>query len=70
MARHFQYKIEVFSKEILLDGLLGKSKYYAVRIELHERGTSHAHSFIWIFNIPNIENETFHIECTEKTING
>ena len=37
VARHFQYKPEVFFKEIILDGLSGKSKYHAIRIEFQER---------------------------------
>ena len=70
MVRHFQYKVEVFFKEIILDGPLGKTKYYAIRIEFQERGSPHVHSFIWIFNAPNIQNETAYIEFIEKTINA
>ena len=66
VSRHFQYKIEVFFKEIILDGLLGKTKYYAIRIEFQERGSPHVHSFIWIFNASNTENETAYIEFIEK----
>ena len=66
VSRHFQYKIEVFFKEIILDGPLGKTKYYAIRIEFQERGSPHVHSFIWIFNAPNTENETAYIEFIEK----
>ena len=69
-ARHFQYKVEVFLEEIVLDGALGKTKHYAIRIELKERGSSHVHSFVWIFNAPNIQNETAYIEFIEKTINA
>ena len=36
VARHFQYKVQVFFKEIVLDGPLGKTKYYALRIEFQE----------------------------------
>ena len=68
VARHFQYKVEVFFKEIILDGPLGKTKY-AIRIEFQKRGSPHVHSFIWIFNAPNIENEATYIEFIEKTIN-
>ena len=68
MARHFQYKAEVFFKEIILGGPLGKTKYYAIRIEFQERGSPHVHLFIWIFNAPNIENEAAYIEFIEKTI--
>ena len=70
MARHFQYKVEVFFKEIILGGPLGKTKYYAICTEFQERGSPHVHSFIWIFNAPNIQNETAHIEFIEKTINA
>ena len=70
VARHFQHKVEVFFKEIILDGPLGKTKYYAIRIEFQERGSPHVHSFIWIFNAPNIQNETAYIEFIEKTINA
>ena len=30
LARHFQYRVEVFFKEIVLDGPLGKVKYYVI----------------------------------------
>ena len=39
MARYFQYKVEVFCKEIILDGPLGKTKYYAIRIAFQERSS-------------------------------
>ena len=70
VARHFQYKVEVFLKEIILDGSLRKTKYYAIRIEFQERGSPHVHLFIWIFNAPNIENEAVYMEFIEKTIHG
>ena len=70
LAEHFQYKVEVFFKEIILDGPFRKTKYYAIRIEFQESGSPHVHSFIWIFNAPNIENEATYIEVIEKTINA
>ena len=69
MTRHSQYKVEVFFKEIILDGPLGKTKY-AICIEFQKRGSPHVHSFIWLFNAPNIENEAAYIESIEKTINA
>ena len=48
---------------------MGKTNYHAVRIEFQERGSSHVHSFIWVFNAPNIENEAACIEFVEKVIN-
>ena len=32
VARHFQYKVEVFFKKMIVDGPLGKTKYYAICI--------------------------------------
>ena len=58
IARQFQYKVQVFFKEILLDGPLGKTKYYVLRVEFQERGSPHVHAFIWILNTPKIGNET------------
>lgn len=34
---HFKYKVEIFFKDIVLDGPLGKTKYYALCIEFQER---------------------------------
>ena len=39
MAKHFQYKVEVFFKEIILDGPLGKTKCDAVDIKFQEGGS-------------------------------
>ena len=46
VLRHFQYKVQVFFKEIVLDGSLGKTKYYAWRMEFQERGSPHEHVFV------------------------
>ena len=45
VARHFQYKVEVFFKEIILDDPLEKTKYYTICIEFHGRGSPHVHSY-------------------------
>ena len=49
-----------------MDGPLGKTKYYALRVEFQERGSPHVHAFIWILNAPKIGNETEYIAFTEK----
>ena len=48
---------------------MGKTKYYAIRIEFQERGSLYFHLFIWIFNVPNMENEAAYTEFIEKTLN-
>ena len=35
-AKHCQYEVEVFFKEIILDSKLGETKYYATCIEFKE----------------------------------
>ena len=59
-ARHFQHRVETFSKEILLIPLstTGKVTCYAMRIEFQVRGSPHIHSFIWILNPPKLSEET------------
>ena len=56
VARHFQYRVEMFFKIIVLDGPLGKTQYYAIRIEFQVRGSPHIHSFIWILNAQKLTN--------------
>ena len=45
MARHCQYKSEVFFKEIILDNPVGGTKD-AICNEFQESGTPHVHSLI------------------------
>ena len=45
LARHFQYRVEVFFKVIIADGPLGKVKYHAIRVEFQVQGSPHIHSF-------------------------
>ena len=52
LARHFQYRVEVFFKEIVVNGPLGKVTYYAIRVEFQVRGSPHIHSFLWVLNAP------------------
>ena len=70
VARHFQYKAEAFFRNTILDGQLCKTKYYALHIELQERGIPYAHSFLWIFNPLNSKNEAAYIDFTEKIIDA
>ena len=67
-AGHFQYKVKVFFREIIIDGPLDKGKYYPIRIEFQERGSPHVYSFIWILNAPNIQNEAAYIKFSLSMI--
>ena len=42
---------------IVANGPLGKTKYYATRVEFQVRGSPHIHSFIWIENAPKLTAE-------------
>ena len=68
MAKHFQYKFEVFFKEIILDGSLGQTKYYLTSIEFQGNCSPNINSFIWIFNAPNTQNEAAYIEFIQAKI--
>ena len=50
LARHFQYRVEVFFKVIIIDDPLGKVKYHAVRVEFQVRGSPHINSFLWVLD--------------------
>ena len=52
LARHFQYRVEIFFKTIVLDGILGKVKYHAIQVEVQLRGSPYIHSFLWILDAP------------------
>ena len=40
----------------MLDGSLGKMKYYAIRIKFHKIDSPHVSSSKWIFRAANTEN--------------
>ena len=69
VARHFQCKVEVLFKKIILDGPLGKTRYHAIRIKFQDRFNPYVHLYIRIFNTLNIQNESTYIEFIKKTIN-
>ena len=58
VARHFQYRVEIFFKEIVIDGPIGKTKYYAIRTEFQVRGSPHIHCFLWVLNAPVLSENT------------
>ena len=52
LARHFQYRVEVFFKVIIIDGPLGKVKYHAIRVEFQVWGSHHIYSFSRVLDGP------------------
>ena len=58
----------MFFKELILDGPLGKTKYYVLRIEFQEKGSPHVHAFIWILDAPKIANEFSYLAFVENLI--
>ena len=52
LARHFQYRVEAFFQEIIVNSSLGTVKYFAIRVEFQCRGSPHIHSFLWVLNAP------------------
>ena len=68
VARYFKYTVQLFFKELILDGPLDKTKYYALRIEFQERGRRHVHVFIWILDASKIENEPAYLAFIKNSI--
>ena len=58
LARHFQYRVENFFKEIVMNGELGKIKYYAIRVEFQTRGSPHVHCLLWAENVIELTDST------------
>ena len=52
LARHFQCRVQIFFKVIVVDGPQGKVKSHAIRAEFQKRGSPHIHSFLWIIDAP------------------
>ena len=57
LARQFQYSVEAFFQTIVLNGPLGRVKYYSIRVEFQVRGSPHIHSFLWILNAPVLNKD-------------
>ena len=60
VARHYQYSLETFLKEILFseDKPVGTIVSYATRIEFQMRGSPHAHIFLLTNNCPPLTTQT------------
>ena len=56
LARQFQYRVETFMKEVVMDGQLGKIIYYVLRVEFTFRGSPHDHILLWAKNVPKLED--------------
>ena len=73
VARHFQYRVELFLTEVLLSSnLLGEIKYYALRVEFQFRGSPHIHAFLWILNHVKLSIDTIeeYIKFLDPTIHA
>ena len=60
VARHYQYRLETFFKEILFseDKPVGTIVSYAIRIEFQMRGSPHAHILLWTNDCPPLTTQT------------
>ena len=58
MLDTFNTELKYFFKVTVIDEPLGKTSYYAIRVEFQVRVSLHIHSFIWILNAPKLSKET------------
>ena len=72
VARHLQYKVEVFFKEIIIDGPLGKTKHYAIRVEFQARSSPHVHCFLWVIDAPllNSDNKVEYVAFVDQIVHA
>jgi len=72
LARHFQYRVESFFKDVLIDRAVGKTQYYAIRVEFQVRGSPHVHAFLWTKDVPILtsENKSAYIEYIDSKISA
>ena len=70
LARHFQYRVEVLFKVIVIDGPLGKFKYHAIRIEFQVHGSTHVNSFLWVHDaqILNMDNISTYVNFVDGIV--
>ena len=55
-----------------MDPYLGKTKYYAIRIEFQVRRSPHIHCFIWILNTPVLNDNSLaeYVSFVDKTVHA
>ena len=74
LAQHFQHRVEISTKEILIIryGPSGKVKYCAIRVEFQFRGSLHIHSFLWVLNAPTLEENKInkYVEFLDSAVCG
>ena len=60
LARHFQYRVETFFKDIILskNGPVCKVAFYAICVEFQVRGSLHIHSSLWVPSAPSLTKES------------
>ena len=74
VAKHFQYRVETFFREVLLTNAnpIGKIVYYALRIEFQMRGSPHLHSLIWTSDYPELtkDSKDSYIDYIDKHVHA
>ena len=66
----FHIVLKYFLMEIVIDGLIGKTKCNAILVEFQIHGSPHIHSFLWIVNAPTLtkDNKEEYIGFVENII--
>lgn len=59
-ARYFEYRVQKFLSTIMMGPCkpLGDIKDYFYRVEFQQRGSPHIHMVSWVYNAPDIANDT------------
>ena len=71
-AQHFQCRVEIFFKEVLMSNVnpIGKIIYYTLRIEFQLRGFPYLYALIWTSDCPEFtsENSQSYTEIVDRHV--
>ena len=69
---NFNIEYTFFLKVIIIDGPLGKSKHYTIRLEFQIGGSPHVHLFISVIRAPKrmLHNVDEYINCVHNIVCG
>ena len=66
VVQHFQFHEKFFFKEILVDDLVGKIKYYVIRVGFQVTGSPHIHAVLFLQDVQTqLKIQNFNLQkCT------
>ena len=72
VARHLQYQVEAFFKEIVVGGPFRKIKKHVTDVKFQVCGSPHVHCFLWVVNAPVLpsHNKEEYVGFVDQTVHA